>query len=129
MRKNIFVIGIISLFIGIAALPTCSASTSSTVLSTSKNDQPPSIHYFFIKAQIEGTVSGLGSHGIFQNWVTAHGPIDLTVTAPSGTFHQYFYGSSWIFSARAAGLDIVWKGGNTYYIEGTVYLCRFHLPG
>lgn len=43
MKKNIFVIGIISLLVGIAVLPMCSAITPYSVLSTSENcsDQTP----------------------------------------------------------------------------------------
>jgi hypothetical protein len=122
MKKNIFIIGIISLFIGLTVLPLCSASTSSTVLSTSTNDPPPPIHYFFIKAQVEGTVSGL-QKGIFR--VTGHGPIDLTVNALSGTYNQYFYGSSWTFSAIFTKLITFDPEHN--YIKGTVYFCRFYL--
>lgn len=126
MKRNILAIGMIALFIGIAILPICSASTSSTVLSTNKNGQPPQPRFFFIKAQVEGTVSELRQKGIFG--VTGHGPIDLTVTAPSGTFHQYFYGSAWIFFARFAKIEKVDQGNGIYYIKGTVYLCHFGCP-
>jgi hypothetical protein len=123
MKKNILAIGMIFLFIGIAALPLCSASTPSTVLSTSNNDQPPRPRYFFIKAQIDGTVSGL-HQGIFR--ITAHGPIDLTANALSGTFDQYFCGSSWTISAICTKLEVTNQGNGIYHIKGTVYLCHFY---
>jgi len=132
MKKNILAIGIISLFIGIAVLPICSASTPSSVLSTSKEDSQKPLggeRKFFVKAQVEGTVTGFhqgftgGKHIL---------PIRIFGWSPHVTITPAYYGEpvtfeldpAWSFTARFAKWETVEEiDFNTYYIKGTVYFC------
>jgi hypothetical protein len=124
MKKNILAIGIISLLIGIAILPICTASTNENV-----SDEKPLTEdneYKFFRLRIEGTVTGLQKYKLFG--ISGGSPIDITAQSfirGSGRF--YYPGPDRIpFTAKF----VRWSPGYPYedpeqpglwHVKGVVY--------